>query len=647
MTSVAADRSNATTFTDVNSEISSTQNSASAELSAQWHSARNLTDWKTSHADIRLLPLSCIDIYTDLVTRGNPVPLLSESAGALNESFAATYSVLGTRHQVEDLHQRCRQLESITANSTQPGQNTLYLAAGFIAHGSNGETKHAPVLLIPVSIERMHGRGSAYAVRYESGRHFRINPHIAELCSDHIEQQIKPFENTTDLREFLHLTKSRVHKDYSCKVTANTGIISLPAGTLEQLSNEALVDLELERTRPGIKFMPLPATPDAFDPQLAIKILRFVEPENLQTALDNLAGQLNTTTGYVKNADPDIDEASLANYHNCAGWLIDIGLGHWKLKNIARLPRRVQEMETNINQLLAASEFNRYFDEKYHTVDMLYRLNKAKDRILNSPSEMLHHSISQHADSETSMLLQQAKIQASSLEHEMAQFDENFNMSALPGSKTLSRLIDLVARREEESQLDNPEYFRARRTLNEVLNQHHGVLTDNDILSHDLGSALLVAQFADQWGSFQRDFRSIASNIEAAASSAHKLCALIPLFINKDTSLAHASRTAEKFRCRIDPWQKYLRKNYADTELTPFQMLSHMDLGNPGYPQITLSQHPYDERIYRHIAANTLSENTIATTSQWLSNVMFRLGTDTATIRRFLDRESSLQSNLN
>jgi len=485
------------------------------------------------------------------------------------------------------------------------------------------------------------------------------------LCSDHIEQQIKPFENTTDLREFLHLTKSRVHKDYSCKVTANTGIISLPAGTLEQLSNEALVDLELERTRPGIKFMPLPATPDAFDPQLAIKILRFVEPENLQTALDNLAGQLNTTTGYVKNADPDIDEASLANYHNCAGWLIDIGLGHWKLKNIARLPRRVQEMETNINQLLAASEFNRYFDEKYHTVDMLYRLNKAKDRILNSPSEMLHHSISQHADSETSMLLQQAKIQASSLEHEMAQFDENFNMSALPGSKTLSRLIDLVARREEESQLDNPEYFRARRTLNEVLNQHHGVLTDNDIAR--LSKLTKTLQFAETFNNdpyYKRHFGSlfkgtdtnwqrldsvvgIASNIEAAASSAHKLCALIPLFINKDTSLAHASRTAEKFRCRIDPWQKYLRKNYADTELTPFQMLSHMDLGNPGYPQITLSQHPYDERIYRHIAANTLSENTIATTSQWLSNVMFRLGTDTATIRRFLDRESSLQSNLN
>ena len=111
----------------------------------------------------------------------------------------------------------------------------------------------------------------------------------------------------------------------------------------------------------------------------------------------------------------------------------------------------------------------------------------------------------------------------------------------------------------------------------------------NNALSHELGTSLLVAQFADRWVSFERDFSNIASNIESAASSAHKLCSLIPMFIDQNTRLEHASRTAEKYRCRIDQWQKYLRQNLADTELSPLQLLSNFDLGDSvSYTHLTL-----------------------------------------------------------
>lgn len=668
----------------------------SAMQLAQLQRTGNLTDWKSEQADIQLLPSSCIDTYSDLVLRGSPVPLIPAYDDSTRNLVTAEYAVLPTRHQTEKLRLRCSKLESEIAAENQTVRYTLYFAAGFIVYKVNGETKRAPILLIPVTLERMRGRASHYTIKYQTGQHLRVNPFIATLCSEHVEQLIKPLESTIDLREFLRGMQSRVHTDFNCRVTANSGIISLQADVLADLSREEMVDIELERTRPGVEFKPLPATPDSFDPQLAIRVLRFVEPANLNATLYNFAGQTSHSNTPIHDVDPDLDTETLDKYHKCAGWLIDVGLGHWKLKNIAALPRRLQAMETSINQLLANTEFNRYFRDQYRTVDMLYRLNTAKDRILNAPPEMQYHSISLHADANTRLLLQQAKIQASSLEHEMESIEETFHLSAVPSSKTLNRLVEIIARREDESQLANPDYFRARRALNEILRYNNGVLTDNDLerltrlaktlqfsetfnsdpyykrhfgslfkgtdtnwqrldtvvnfnhsLSQELGSSLLVAQFADQWVSFERDFNSFAANIESAAGSAHKLCSLIPSFVDQSTKLEHASRTAEKFRCRIDVWQKYLHRHFADTELTPFQLLSNLDLGDHSYPTITLSQEEIDDRIYRHIVGRGLSSEAVSATSKWLLNVIVELQTDSATVRRFLDKEAALHSSLN
>ena len=652
----------------------------------------NLVDWKSRHADIQLLPTSCTDIYHDMVVHGNSVPLLdSESAP---HPVSVNHTVLTTRHTKAILQQRCRQLEAETAQDKQAASN-LYVAAGFVLYTSNGEKKRAPLLLLPVTLQRIRGRASNYAITYSAGQWLRVNPHVADMCSSHVDQLVKPFDSTTDLREYLRSFNSNVHKDFNCKITANTGIVCLPTEALGELSRAQYTDLELDRTQPGTEFTPLPAIPAGFDAQLAIRAMRFIEPEVLHEALYNFAGQTNTSTSPVLNSDPDLDSDTLEKFHNCAGWLIDVGLGHWQLKNIAKLPRRIEAMESSINQLLANSSFTKYFRDEYQTVEILYRLNKAKDKILNAPPEMQYHSISMHADTTTRLLLQQAKIQASSVEHEMKHIDKAFDLNAVPDHKTLSRLIEVIARRDDKSQLANPEYFSARQKLNDILTYHNAILTDNDLdrldklaktlqfsetfnndpyykrhfgslfkgtdtnwqrldsvvnfnhwLSQALGSSLLVAQFADQWVSFERDFNSIAANIETAASSAHKLCSLIPMFIKPDTKLEHASRTAEKFRCRVDQWQRYLHRHYADSELTPLQLLSHLDLGDHSYPSVTLSQHELNEKIYRHIAAQGLSTESVSVTAKWLLNVLVKHETDTATVRMFLDREASLHSSL-
>ena len=695
MTPVAANRFKTPTRHAPNRESGSQSDAKSNTKLEKLLRTGNLTNWKSDRADIQLLPSSCIDNYQDLVLRGNPVQLLPAETGAVSKFATADAGAMATRHQPGKLALRCRKLEIETAPTSQPICYKLYLAAGFVVYDVNGETTRAPILLIPVTIGRLRGRGSNYTVKYQTGSLFRVNPQVAEMCTSHIEQLVKPFESTTDLREYLRNIKTKLHADINCKISANTGIMSLQAEVLGEYSKDEIVDIELERTKPGIEFKPLPSTPAAFDPQLAIRILRFIAPDDLQSALRNFEGRIENRFTPVPDADPDLDGPTLEKYHNCAAWLIDVGLGHWKLKNIATLPRRVATMTNDINNLLSNNSYQKHLRNEFKTVDMLFRLNRVKDKILNSPPEMQHHAISQHADADTRLLLQKAKIQASSLEQEVATINETFHMGSVPSSDALHKLIKTISRREDEAQLTNPNYFRARHKLNEILKHPHGVLTDNDLqrldslaktlkfaelfsndpyyrrnfgslfkgtdtnwqrldsvvnyirsLAQDLGSSQLVAQFADHWVSFERDFGDIAPQLENAASSAHKLCSLIPMFIDQNTQLEHAAKTAEKFRSRINTWQKYLHKHFADTELTPYQLLSNVALDDHNHPNITLPQQEFDERIYQHIVGGGLTPETVSATSQWLMNVIVRLQTDTPTVRRFLDKEAELLSNL-
>jgi len=695
MTPVAANRFNSTTSNVHNRESGSQNNTKSVAQLEKLLRTANLNDWKSDRSDIQLQPSSCIDNYQDLIIRGNPVQLLPAEKGAAARFATADAGAMATRHQDGKLALRCRKLEVETSPASQPIRYKLYLAAGFVVFDVNGETTRAPILLIPVTISRLRGRGSNYVIKYQTGSLFRVNPHLTELCTTHIEQLVKPFKSTTDLREYLRGIKTKLHADTNCTISANTGILSLQAEVLNEFSKDEIVDIELERTRPGIEFKPLPSTPAAFDPQLAIRILRFIAPDDLPTALHNFEGRPQNNFTPVLDAEPDLDATTLEKYHNCAAWLIDVGLGHWKLKNIATLPDRVSTMTNSINSLLSNTSYQKHIREEFKTVDMLYRLNRVKDKILNSPPEMQHHAISQHADANTRLLLQKAKIQSSALEQEIATIHETFHMSAVPSSNALHRLIKTISKREEESQLTNPNYFRARHTLNEILKHHNGVLTDNDLkrldslaktlkfaelfsddayyqrnfgslfkgtdtnwqrldsvvnyirsLAQDLGSSLLVAQFADQWVSFERDFNNIAPQLESAASSAHKLCSLIPMFINQNTQLEHAVTTAEKFRSRVNTWQKYLHRHFADSELTPYQLLSNVELDDHSHPDITLPQQEFDERIYQHIVGSGLTSETISATSEWLQNVVVRLQTDIPTVRRFLDKEADLLSKL-
>ncbi len=654
--------------------------------------SEQLFQWDSGAVDVQLSAISCMDVYRMLVVQKKPVELVPQGpTEALGKPLQAETTSLVTRHEAGKLALRCRKI-SMETDTSSDVRYRLYVVAGFAVSKTTAEqVQRVPIVLVPVKMERLRGRGTPYTITY-TGEPLRLNPHIAESCSSHVDQLIRPFETDADLRSYLRTISRKLHARLQCRVSANTGLFTLQEGVLEDLTISDQIDIQLEKTKPGAEFKPLPPVPENFNAQLASRMLRHISESELNTALETFSGvrqvNLNTTLDY----ELEFDESRKAKITKCAEWMCELGLGHWQLANLKSLPTRIKRMSGSLQALSYAPAFNRYFQDENQSVGMVLNLYKARKRICNSPPEMQHHAISLHADPETRLLLQKAKIQATTIEQEMEVLHETFHMSAVPSSAALHNLIKVIAKREESSQLTNPSYFRARRQLNEILKTHNGLITDNDLqklekmastlrfaelfdtdkyykryfgslfhgirtnwqrldsvvsyvrnLSYDLGSAGLAGRLSEQWPTFQRDFDSIQELLQPAATDAHQLRSLIPLLIDDNTTLPAAIRTATKLHGKVNTWQTYLNRYVPDTSLTPYQIAnSHgMDF-DASQQQVELPQRDYDERIYQHIVGVGLSDDCVAATAEWLSNTINHLEIDIPTVRRYLDGESTL-----
>ena len=651
-----------------------------------------LKNWDSSSVDIRLAAISCIDIYRKLVIQNTPVELTPTHAESGSEIASVNSGTLVAKHNAGKLALRCRKV-SMETDGNSDVRYRLYLAAGFaVSAAVDGETTRVPILLVPVKIERLRGRGSPYTIKH-TGEPLRLNPHIAESCNTHVDQLIKPFETDADLRSYLKSMGRKLHGKLQCRVSANTGLFTLQEGVLDDISDADQTDIELERSRPGVEFKPLPPIPDNFNAQLATRILRYIEPAELNTALQTFAGSKPAETATLDYELP-LDGPQRDKVAKCAKWLFELGLGHWQLQNLKALPARIQRMGDNIQNICSHPAFARYFYDENQNVGMLLNLYRARNKINNAPPEMQHHAISLHADPETRLLLQKAKIQAATIEQEMQVLHDTFHMSAVPGSAALHKLIKVIAKREQSSQLTNPQYFRARRQLNEILKTHNGLITESDLkrlesmaktlrfaelfeddayykrcfgslfhgvstnwqrldsvinytrsLAYDLDSSELVGRLTEHWPSFQRDFASLQDLLRPAATDTHQLRALIPLFIDNTTPLQKAVRTATKFNEKVNTWQQYLNKHVHDGELTPYQIANNQpDTQIESSQDIALPQREYDERIYQHIVGVGLSDDSVAATAEWLTNTLNHLDIDAPTVRRYLDGESQFET---
>ena len=655
--------------------------------------SEQLSSWDSKNADIQLSAISCMDAYRALVTQQKPLELSPfQPEAVVSRVNTQQTSSLPTRHDAETLSLRCRKVMMETDSSSEL-RYRLYLAAGFaVTQIHSAQARRVPVVLIPVSLERLRGRGSPYTIVYAGGN-LRLNPQIAESCSSHVDQLIRPFESDSDLRNFLRSIGRKIHTRLQSRISANTGLFTLQEGVLEDLTVEEQFDRQLERSKPGAEFRPLPPVSENFNAKLASRILRYIDERDLDSALQNFSGYQEHDKLGTLDYDLSIDETRVEKVSKCAQWLCEVGLGHWQLQNLKKLPARIERMSENLQNLSFAPAFNRYFFDDNQSIGTVLNLYKARKKICNAPPEMQHHAMSLHADPETRLLLQKAKIQATSIEQEMEVLHDTFHMSAVPSSAALHKLIKTIAKREESSQLTNPSYFRARRQLNEILKTHNGLITDNDLkrldkmastlrfselfdedkyykryfgslfhgtdtnwqrldsivnfvrgLSYDLDSHQLVGRLTERWPSFQRDFESIQELLRPAAVDAHLLRSLIPLFIEETTTIEAALKTARKLQQKVQTWQAYLIKHLREETLTPYIIAKSQGVNAEKASQLVeLPQREYDERIYQHIVGIGLSDDSVAATAEWLLNTLKHLEIDIPTVRRYLDSEASLE----
>lgn len=680
--------------TDANSDGNQRVDKKAAASLARLLRNNNLKSWDSATVDLQLSPTSCIDVYRDLVVQKKRLKLMPQqsASNAATEIGGERSNALITRHPAGKLALRCRKIEMETSDGN-PVKYSLYLAAGFaVTQTANGGKQRVPILLIPVNISRS-GRGSLYTISH-TGDALRLNPNIAESCASYVDQLVKPFAKSADLRDYLRSISRKLHPDLLCRISANSGLFSLQAEVLTDLTASDQIDIEMERTRPGVEFRPIPPTPEKFNAQLAMRMARFIDQDELLPALRIFSGNLQSRQPVkTLNYDLDIHGETRVKTMKCAQWLCEVGLGHWRLESLFGLPERIKRMSTSVQTLIDQPAFNNHIDSEFQTVGILQRLYRAQQRITLAPPEMQHHAISLHADADTRLLLQKAKIQAASIEHEMEVLHDTFHMSAVPNSTALHNLVKVIAKREESSQLTNPQYFRARRQLNEILKTHNGLITDGDLqrldamaktlrfaelfeqdayykrcfgslfhgvntnwqrldsvvnfarsLSYDLNSAELVGRLTQNWPAFQRDLSSLQDTLRPAATDAHKLCSLLPLFINEKTRLHHAVRTTDKFHDKVDAWQNYLKKYVLDTSLTPYAILEkERTMQTNTTQQVSLTEQEYDERIYHHIVGVGLSTENVAATAEWLLNSIEKLNIDLPTIRRHLDAECQFE----
>ncbi len=657
-----------------------------------------LKAWHSELADISLAPISCVDVYRELVL--NKSELLLQPVDTTDTATTAHLrplpeGMLSTQHSAEKLALRTRKVDIETGPNSPVQRYTLYLVAGFAMTANANQIHRIPLLLIPVQLVAA-ADGTQHSIRYE-GAPLRLNPYIVEVCDSTLDEQFPAFTTANDLRDYLRAMNRHLHEGLQCRVSANTGLFTLQSDVLKNITEDDKFELELARTTPGASFRPLPPAPAGFNAVFAARLLRYIPASELPAALFDFTSRTQPEPA-IETWQADTLTSLTAERRekmlNCARWMSELGLGNWRIDALNQLPARVNSMRMALVSITENQAFGQYFRKEEQNAGLLAALYRCDAAIVNGPADLQQHSIGLHADPQTRVLLQSAKVESAVLESEMLALQQTFKINEVPDSEVLLRLIETIAQRENEPQLTNPLYFKARRRLNDILQTHNGLLTEADLvrlrslaltlariesftshrynkrcfgtlykgvhsnwqrldglidyarwLAQQLGSETIAGRLLDCWPSYTRDHNIFRDELHQAAVASWQLGALLPDMITESSPLPSLIRTAEKYQDKITLWASYLHRHANDPTLTPHRLMLLAGLAvDDNTRAARLPQREYDERILSHVVAKGLSFSTLDATSNWLLDTMDHLDIDLATVRRHLDAEARLDT---
>lgn len=435
-----------------------------------WHRA---LEWSQRRGDILVHPHSPLAIADILTQSGARLDLVPDAIGLPDPEACDTVAPLRrtkppkkhrskanllTRHSQEELYDLCKEVQVINALVKQPGEHRLYVAAGFIqSHKSAKQRLEAPLLLFPAILSRKTGDDvnatRCYELRMDSCTP-DINLELIDVIADSWDIRLPEFKAGESLANWFASVAGALQG--SDELTLHFDIAVGTASPPKHITVHA----------DGTPWFP--ELPDHFDAPLAMAIAQSLSLSQL-TAVMQLIGQPDNDEASWVAADAANDtKTPIAEIHQLARRLADVGLERVEFRHIDDLPTRLHEWADCVREAMKNATLAKLGDTGSLTALQFVRVSSMVELIDREPKEFKQYMHPHLAYQSTRALLRRAHHQARLIKQELQDLQNYFHLERIPSKKQLLSLIEeLGGHNVSEPDVVDADYFNARRQFME------------------------------------------------------------------------------------------------------------------------------------------------------------------------------------
>lgn len=456
----------------------SNENSAFRRRRDQQESWDRALDWGERSGDIDVHPHSPLAISDILTQSGGSLDLVPETVTRQDVDFEPCDTVapmrhskapkkrrnkanILTRHAVDELYERCKKVQVLNALVKQPGEQRLYLAAGFLVWTNEQDDKRskvrAPLLLFPAILARKCGENPASERRYELRMDSStpdLNLELIDVILDRWNARLPEYKAGQSLSVWYANVAEAISEHDTLTLEFDIAI-----GT-------ACPPQHINERQDGSPWFP--ELPDEFDAGLAMAITSDLNLSQL-TAVMQLMGEPEENQNFWALSDAANDTHSqIGKIHQLARRLEDVGLERVEFRHLDDLPSRLHKWSDDARAALKSDNIKALDQSSTLTALQLVRLSSMVELIDREPKEFkqcLHPHLAYHS---TKPLLRRAQHQARLIDQELQDLQNHFHLERIPSKKQLLNLIEeLGGGNVTEPDVVDADYFNARRQFME------------------------------------------------------------------------------------------------------------------------------------------------------------------------------------
>jgi len=443
----------------------------------QWDRA---LDWGVRRADIDVHPHSPLAISDILTQPGGSLDLIPETIAQpdadieLGDNVASMRRTKApkkrrnkanilTRHTLDELYDRCKKVQVLNALVKQPGQQRLYVAAGFLSWQSDDDvTKiRAPLLLFPAILARKTGEKTGaetcgerrYELRMDSSTP-DLNLELIDVVADRWQARLPDYKAGQSLSDWYADVAEAISKQEALSLEFDIAI-----GTAEPPQH-------INELQDGTPW--LPELPDQFDASLAMAITESLDLSQLSKVMQ-LMGEPEESQHFWAMADAANDnDSQIGKIHQLARRLADVGLERVEFRHLDDLPSRLHQWSDDARAALKSETISVLDANGSLTALQLVRLSSMVELIDREPKEFKQFLHTHLAYQSTKPLLKRAQHQARLIDQELQDLQSHFHLERIPSKKQLLNLIEeLGGSNVTEPDVVDADYFNARRQFME------------------------------------------------------------------------------------------------------------------------------------------------------------------------------------